>query len=163
MTEPILTYMETPLHRYTFKNKKIREWVESRCKGKVLNLFAGQTKLNVDEIRNDIDETMLAASHMEAREFVKFWAKSPTFNFNTIVLDPPYSYRKSMEFYNGHKASKFKILLDALSSIMEPDGRIIKFGYSSSKEVGFKKVEVLTICHGGAYHDTIALVEDRNI
>ena len=34
------TYMKTPLYRYTFKNKKIKKWVEENCEGKVLNLFA---------------------------------------------------------------------------------------------------------------------------
>jgi 23S rRNA G2069 N7-methylase RlmK/C1962 C5-methylase RlmI len=27
--------------------------------------------------------------------------------FDVILLDPPYSYRKSMELYSGHKNSRF--------------------------------------------------------
>jgi hypothetical protein len=40
------TYMKTPLQRYTFKNRRIREWVESHVEGRVLNLFAGKTLLS---------------------------------------------------------------------------------------------------------------------
>ena len=50
------TYIKTPLNRYTFSIKPIREWVEKECGGKTLNLFAGKTKLNVDEVRNDLDK-----------------------------------------------------------------------------------------------------------
>ena len=67
------TYLKTPLYRYTFKNRKIREWVEENCEGTVLNLFAGKYKLNVDEIRNDLREDMEAGYHMDALEFVKAW------------------------------------------------------------------------------------------
>lgn len=42
-------HIRCPLNRYTFSVKPIRHWVESVCKGKVLNLFAGPTKLNIDE------------------------------------------------------------------------------------------------------------------
>lgn len=34
------TYMKTPLNKYTFKIRKIREWVEGVVEGRVLNLFA---------------------------------------------------------------------------------------------------------------------------
>ena len=42
------TYMKTPLRKYTFENRRIREWVEQHAEGKVLNLFAGKTMLNCD-------------------------------------------------------------------------------------------------------------------
>lgn len=46
MTE--LTLINTNLRRYTFESPKIRQWVESKSNGKVLNLFAGTTKLKND-------------------------------------------------------------------------------------------------------------------
>lgn len=45
---PQLDYIKCPLHRYTFKVKNIREWVERTAEGKTLNLFAGYTKLNIE-------------------------------------------------------------------------------------------------------------------
>ncbi len=61
-------YLKCPLHRYTFSIKPIREWTERNCEGKTLNLFAGRTKLNIDEVRNDLDKEALADYRMDALE-----------------------------------------------------------------------------------------------
>ena len=52
--------------------------------------------------------------------------------FDTVILDPPYSYRKSMEMYNGNLNSKFKLIADNLPRIVTLTARIISFGYHSS-------------------------------
>ena len=64
------TYLCQPPKRYTFQQPKLRLWTEQNCKGKVLNLFAGITKLNVDEVRVDIDPDCKADYIMEAEAFV---------------------------------------------------------------------------------------------
>jgi 23S rRNA G2069 N7-methylase RlmK/C1962 C5-methylase RlmI len=51
--------------------------------------------------------------------------------FDTIILDPPYAYRKSMEMYNGHKASKFNQIKDLIPKILNKNGIVITFGYHS--------------------------------
>lgn len=89
------TYMKTPLRRYTFENRKIREWVESHVKGNVLNLFAGKTFLSCKEIRNDLREEMPADFHMDALEFVERWDRK--YPFDSIILDPPYCYDEKTE------------------------------------------------------------------
>jgi len=153
--------IKCPLNKYTFSIKPIREWVEHECEGKVLNLFAGQTKLNVDEVRNDIDETMNAEYHEDAYSFVLNWTGE---KFDTIILDPPYSYRKSMEFYNGNRASPFRKMKDAIPRILRLDGKVITFGYHSismGKGRGFAVEKVCLFSHGGAIHDTIATVERK--
>lgn len=160
------TYMKTPLYRYTFKNKRIREWVEQQCRGRVLNLFAGETKLNVDEVRNDMREDMPADFHMDALEFVDYWIRNNSMDmigkFDTVVLDPPYAYRKSMEMYDGAVSSPFNQIKDRLPTILSPDGRVITFGYHSNvmgAKRNFKQEHLLVMSHGGAIHDTIAIVE----
>lgn len=155
------TYLQTPLYRYTFKNNKIRKWVEDNVEGRVLNLFAGKTKLNCDEIRNDLDEEALADYHQDALKFCEIWNGQ---RFDTILLDPPYSYRKSMEMYKGKITSPFNALKDILSHILNPNGIVITFGYHSNvmgKQRGFKQEQILLISHGGAIHDTIAVIERR--
>ena len=87
-----LELINTNLRRYTFECPRIKKWVEDNSNGKCLNLFAGKTKLNLDEIRNDIDKTMLADYHKDAVDFVKEWKGE---KFDTIILDP-HAYRKSM-------------------------------------------------------------------
>ncbi len=161
MDLPVMDYMKTGLGRYTFANRRIREWVEGNCKGLVLNLFAGETKLNVNEVRNDLREDALAEHHKDALCFAHEWDGE---KFDTVVMDPPYSYRKSMEMYAGKVTSPFNALKDAVCRILKDDGRVITFGYHSvsmGKKRGFIQSRILLMSHGGAIHDTIAVVEDR--
>lgn len=157
----IINYIRTPLLRYTFESKAIRRWVERECEGMVLNLFAGKVKLNVNEIRNDIDPTMPAEFHMDALEFVKLWDGD---QFDTVILDPPYSIRKSMEKYNGRITSPFLKLKDELVRIVRRGGKIITFGYSTNvmgRRRGFILEKVCILSHGGAIHDTLISVERK--
>lgn len=159
----------TPLNRYTFKSPKILQWLQDYCRGEtVLNLFAGKTVITHPincvclEIRNDIDDSMIADFHMDALMFMKFSILHNS-DIHVVVLDPPYSYRKSMELYNGHRNSRFKQVLDEIEKLKSVH-TVITFGYHSSvmsKKRGFKIVEILLISHGGAQHDTIATVEER--
>ena len=117
-------YIKCPLNRYTFSVRPMKEWVETNCEGKTLNLFAGKTKLLVNEIRNDLDGEMLADYHMDALAFVLDWNGE---KFNTVLLDPPYAYRKSMEMYKGIIASPFRQLKDAIPDILKDNGIVITF------------------------------------
>ena len=154
-----LNLIRTNLRRYTFESPKIKKWVEERAKGKVLNLFSGRTKLDLNEVRNDKDKKMVADFNKDALDFVREWDGE---KFDTIILDPPYSYRKSMEMYNGHKASRFNMIKDIIPKVLNKDGIVITFGYHSvsmGKKRGFKQEKILLMSHGGAIHDTIAVIE----
>lgn len=156
---PIFEYIKCPLHRYTFKIKPIRQWVERNCEGKTLNLFAGKTKLNIDEVRNDLDIEALSDYKMDAVEFLRSYSGK---KFNTVLLDPPYAYRKSMEMYNGIRCSPFRQLKDEIKNILIFGGKVITFGYHSNtmgENRGFKVEKICLFSHGGAIHDTIASVE----
>ena len=160
------TYMRTPLYRFTFKNRRIREWVEKHCEGYVLNLFAGETKLNIHEVRNDLRGDMPCDYHMDALKLVekwKEWVETDEFRkFDTVLLDPPYAYRKSMEMYDGAVSSPFNQIKNKIPDILAPQGIVITFGYHSNsmgKTRGFKQEHILLMSHGGAIHDTIAIIE----
>jgi len=158
---PLFTYIKCPLHRYTFDVKPIRDWVELNCVGYTLNLFAGKTKLNINEVRNDLDIEALSDYKMDAVEFLRTWEGEM---FDTILLDPPYAYRKSMEMYKGIICSPFKQLKDEISNVLKPNGIVITFGYHSVVMGRNRKYNVERIClfsHGGAIHDTIASVERK--
>ncbi|WP_317173763.1 RsmD family RNA methyltransferase [Mucilaginibacter rigui] len=125
----------------------------------MLNLFAGKTKLSVNETRNDLNPDMPADHHLDALDFLKAW-QGP--KFNTILLDPPYAYRKSMELYKGIICSPFRQLKDAAVSCLEPGGIVITFGYHSivmGKVREFQAEKIALFSHGGAIHDTIATIE----
>lgn len=152
-------HFQCPLHRYTFSVKPIRQWVEQRCEGQVLNLFAGQTMLQVNETRNDLDPVMPANYHLDALDFLRSWQGK---KFDTILLDPPYAYRKSMEMYKGIICSPFRQLKDEIPHCLEPGGIVITFGYHSvvmgkTRRFGLERIALFS--HGGAIHDTIATVE----
>ena len=155
-----ITYMKQPPKRYTFEQPKLKAWVEKWCKGKVLNLFAGKVKLNVDEYRVDIDPKMVADYYGDAYEFVA----TTNMKFDTIILDPPYSLRKSREKYGGKYIGSFTKIKDALPRILNDGGRVITLGYSSvgmSEKRGFKKIALCIVCHSGDHDDTLAVVEEK--
>jgi len=157
--------IKTNLRRYTFENKKIKKWTEDQCNknGITLNLFAGKTKLNIKEIRNDIDIIVNAKYQYDALDFIKFWKnKHNNKKFSTVILDPPYSFRKAIEMYKGNYSSRFKRIADVLPDIITKNANIISFGYHSSflgKKRGYKLLKMCVFAHGGAQHCTIAIVE----
>jgi len=156
-----IDHFKCPLNKNTFVIKDIREWVEKYCEGKVLNLFAGKTILAVDEIRNDLNVNIPADFHMDALNFVKTWKGE---KFDTVILDSPYSQRKSMEMYEGIICSPFKQLKDEIPRILNLNGIVITFGYhmvSLGKVRGFVGVRGAVFSHGGAIHDTIAIIERK--
>ncbi len=158
------TYLEQPIKRYTFEMPKLKLWVESICEGKVLNLFAGRTKLNTDEIRNDLDKDVFTEYHMDAFDFINYWIENKKEKFDTVILDPPYSHRKSMEKYGGRIVSKFRKIKDILPEIINNNGIVISCGYHSTclgKSRGFEKEHICLIGHSGSYHDTIVLIERK--
>lgn len=157
------TYLLQPPKRYTFEQPKLKEWVEKWCKGKVLNLFAGKVKLNVNEFRVDIDKNCPVDYYGDAFEFVNDWKGD---KFDTIVFDPPYSLRKSREKYEGRYIGKDTKIKDVLHKILSPNGRVINLGYSStgmSKKRGFTKVAICLVCHSGNHDDTVVTVEDKDL
>jgi hypothetical protein len=155
------TYMAQPPKRYTFEQPKFKEWVEHHCMGLVLNLFAGKVKLNVNEVRVDIDPDMPAEYHMDALDFVNtHWGKV----YDTVILDPPYNVRKAREKYQGRWIGKLRQLKDALPAIIRPQGRVISLGYDTvgmSRSRGFEKIAICVICHNGDHNDTLCVVEEK--
>ena len=156
-----LELIHTNLRRYTFESPKIKKWVEINSKGRVLNLFAGNTELEVDEVRNDLDPNALADYHLDAVDFVRGWEGGA---FDTIILDPPYSYRKSMEMYGARRASRFRMLADEIPRILSAGGRVISFGYHTTfmgAVRGFALSGLCVFAHGGAQHGTIGIIEEE--
>ena len=154
------TYLTQPPNRYTFRQPRLKKWIEAWCSGKVLNLFAGLTKLNVDEYRVDASSSMVADYYGDAYKFVK----ETDMKFDTIVLDPPYNLRKAREKYDGVYIGSFTKIKNELNRILNHDGVIITLGYDTvgmSKIRGFKKVAVCIVCHNGDHNDTLCLVEKK--
>lgn len=154
------TYLYQPPKRWTFAQPKLKEWVESWCRGKVLNLFAGKTRLDVNEVRVDISDKFEPDFCCDALEFI---SKSKQ-KFGTIILDPPYNWRKAKEKYHGNYIGSYPRLKNELIKITKQGSRVISLGYDSvgmSKSRGFEKIAIALVCHSGDFHDTICVVEEK--
>jgi len=160
----MIEMINTGLKRYTFKSPNMKKWVESNSSGLVLNLFAGRVKLDLDEVRNDIDKGANAEYNYDALDFVAYWEQNKKELFDTVILDPPYSYRKAMEMYKGNYSSRFKRIADQLPNIIKTRAKVISFGYHSTflgKKRGYKLNKMCVFAHGGAQHCTIAIIEKQ--
>ena len=154
------TYMLQPPNIWTFKQPRLKIWCEKWCKGKVLNLFAGKVKMDVDEYRVDISKEFNPNIVCDAQKFIE----TTKLKFDTIIFDPPYNWRKARESYKGNYIGNERKLKDILSRVLNKNGRVISFGYDSTgmaKSRGFKKIAICLVCHNGNHHDTICLVEEK--
>lgn len=152
------TYLTQPPNKWTFRQPKLKLWTEDWCQGKVLNLFAGQVKMNCDEFRIDISDEFNPDLVMDAYDFIK----TTNMKFDTIIFDPPYNLRKSREKYDGKYIGSLTKIKNILKRVLNPNGRIIHFGYDSvgmGKGRGFEKIGICLVCHNGDHNDTICLVE----
>lgn len=153
-------YLTQPPKRYTFQMPQVKLLVERWCSGKVLNLFCGYTRLNVDEYRVDSDVDMPADWHGDAFDFVK---NLDGRLFDTVVLDPPYNLRKAREKYGSRCIGSLTKIKDELPRIIRLGGRVISLGYSSvgmSYRRGFVKRKIGLVYHGGDHNDTIIVLEE---
>jgi len=158
-----LFYITSPPTRWTFEPPQVRKFIIENLKGKVLNLFAGQTKLKESYIynkktfrgypgeivRNDIDPKIDADLHIDAMEIHKHFEKN---TFDTVILDPPWNIRKAREKYEGKYMGRYKIVKQNILKIMKQDARVISCGFDStgmSKSRGFIKTKILLVNHGG--------------
>lgn len=158
-----ITYISQPPRRYTFSTAPIANWIRMKTQnGSVLNLFSGKTRLydyihEITETRVDTNADMKPDYLMDANDFLDL-AIQKGFKYNTIILDPPYTYRKSMEKYDGKIISNFQRVKEKIPEIIETNGNVISCGYHSvvmGKSRNFEVKDILLISHGGAHHDTI--------
>ena len=157
-------YIEAPPTKWTFDPSSVCRFVEKELEGRVLNLFAGQTKLrhSGEIVRNDMDEDKDADIHIDATNCREHFSDG---SFDTLILDPPYNVRKAREKYEGEYMGSFKRVKDQSQHLIKPaGGKVITFGYDStgmSKSRGFEKQKVALINHKGDHNDTICVIERR--
>lgn len=156
-------YILQPPKKWTFEQPKLKKWTEENSKGKVLNLFAGKTKLNLNEYRIDLNDEFKPDYVGDCYEFV-LYAIEKKIKFDTIIFDPPYNLRKSREKYGENRyIGSLTKLKNILPRILNLNGWVLSYGYDSvgmSKSRGFKKISICLVCHNGDHNDTICLKEE---
>lgn len=128
-----LTYWTIQPDRWTFGAHKIREWVETRLTGCVLNACAGRTHLTHDGpiVRNDIDPDIDADLHHDIRELSDVLDHE---SFDTLILDPPFSSRQATTTYGQPMDAHLSAdeLGPVVDKLLRPGGRLIRFGYTTA-------------------------------
>jgi len=159
-------YLCQPPKKWTFEQPKLKKWVEGWCRGELLNLFAGKIRLELDEFRVDISDEYKPHVVLDCRDFVADQCSIKAPPFDSVLLDPPYTWRKAKEKYGGKMIGQYPRLKDELLDILTPNARVISLGWDTvgmSKSRGFKKIALCVVCHGGDHRDTLCLVEERQL
>jgi hypothetical protein len=130
---PKLTYWTVQPDRWTFGARKIRDWVETRLTGRILNACAGHTQLDHKGpiVRNDIDPAIDADLHYDIRELPDVLDHE---SFDVFLLDPPFSRRQATETY-GRTTDTYLSddeLGPAVDALLRPGGHLIRFGYTTT-------------------------------
>lgn len=151
---PHLSYWSVRTNNWTFKNTKIRAWVESKLEGRTLNACSGVCQLNHDGevVRNDIQESVtldkartLNGTDYDAGETIStntdvnvpvkdLLSVFDENSFETIVYDPPFSPNQAEHTYglDGVDASSDTPIPETLDRLLKPGGKILFFGFSST-------------------------------
>lgn len=158
---PELERVVASTHKWTFRVPEIRAAVEEHLEGRVLNLFAGDSRLNHDDevVRNDINPEIDAEYNFDAIEVADYF---PPQSFDTVVLDPPFSIRNAILRYDDYNVGKWKLVADGVHKVIRPGGVVISLGHNSTglgKTRGFAKEKLFIFNHKGGHHDTFCLIE----
>ena len=118
--------------RWTFQTKKVRDEVLKHTNGRVLNAFAGKTKLSdykrgLTEVRNDINPLRPADYHFDAVEIGDVFDDE---SFDAVVLDPPFDQTQSDEHYEGMHARDMADVRKAVAPLVKPGGVIVELGWN---------------------------------
>lgn len=147
--------------------KLLKKYITENGRGWI-DPFAGDN--SPAEFTNDLNPNKQAECNLEAVEFCKM-IKGP---FRGVIFDPPYSNIQITRSYGGVglKATAqdtgggfYSRVKNAAAPKIITGGYAISFGWNSAgfgMSRGFKIVEILLVCHGGAHNDTIVTVEIRN-
>lgn len=156
-------WFEMP-RKWTFQMPKLRNWVEARCEGRILNLFGGITRLAGDVTHNDIEIRHLQPGDLSRDACDPAQWSDLAGAFDTVVFDPPYSFHQSVVSYGVKKQQKVSHARDVVEMVLRPRGRVISLGFNStgmSDSRGFDKESLALVNCGGSHNDYILLCERR--
>lgn len=157
----------------TFSIPHIKEFVEHYVRQSTVSIdpFARRTRLAT--YRNDINPKMPTPYHMEAARFLEVMAENGV-QADLALFDPPYSPRQINECYESagiacgiedtQNSALCSRVRKAMLAVLTEDAVVLSFGWNSvgmGKTFGFRPLEILMVCHGGAHNDTICVAERR--
>jgi hypothetical protein len=150
-------------NRWTFQSDAIREWVEQRLQGRVLNACAGKTKLahQHEIVRNDLDEDRDANLHVDVCEIADHLEAE---SFGTIVYDPPFSQYQASRSYEGRNVGDSALAKRQFDALLQPGGRVIQFGFTTTSmpmAMGYERREVFVWNTLGQMNDYLSVIDEK--
>lgn len=135
-----------PNHK-TFTIKPIKELISNELGRYYYDLFPHPYDMDVlERLKNVKDESL-----------------------DKIAYDPPYSQRQLFEMYKNlgqnlqSNAAYFKKLDAEIDRVMQPGGKVIRFGWNSKRiSKNFEIDRILLVSHGAAHNDTICTVQIKS-
>lgn len=121
----------TRIGKWTFATKMVRDVVLDAVHGRVLNACAGETKLEkrgCEFVRNDIDESVDADTHVDVREIHH---EHPAESFDSAILDPPFDPGRAAKLYEGWHGQEYCHARDAVAELVRPGGTVVELGWNS--------------------------------
>jgi len=118
--------------RWTFQTQAVRNTLLPYLEGRVLNPFAGKTRLDeykrgIEVVRNDLNPKRDADYHIDAAEIGEVFEDE---SFDVAVLDPPFDQTQSDEHYDGLHARDMGEVRKEVAPLVKPGGRIVEFGWN---------------------------------
>ena len=158
-----LSYWTVQPNRWTFQSDKMRQWVEQRLQGRVLNACAGKTMLVHDHeiIRNDIDQDRDADLHVDVCNIADELEPE---SIDTVVYDPPFSQNQANRSYDGQQVGDDALAKRQFDEILRPGGRVIQFGFSTTcmpMSMGYEREEVAVWNTLGRMNDYLSVVDKK--
>lgn len=126
-----IQYYRVDRNKWTFQTDRTRKWAESWLQGRVLNAFAGETALNHsgEIVRNDANPERPADHHRDVNELGNVLEEN---TFDSIIHDPPWSERQSMQSYEGYQAGEVGETMELYHRLLRPGGLVISLGFTTT-------------------------------
>ncbi|WP_302083959.1 hypothetical protein [Salinibaculum rarum] len=175
MAQPKLSYWTVQPDRFTFGATKLRNWVESRLEGEVLNACCGPTELDYDSVhRNDLNEELTLTIDGEQKTFeidadtyhdVRELNEKLETQFDVIVYDPPFTANQAESSYGCNVDAGYdRDVTEVLDALLKPGGKVLQFGYTTTmfaEHDGFCTTEVALFNTLGRMDDWFATVIEK--
>lgn len=158
----------------TFLVKPIRKFVDKYIAllpkdAVIIDPFARNCKIAT--ITNDLNPETTADFHKDSVDFLKMFEGEPV-SPSLVLFDPPYSPHQVKELYDsiglksvqqvGHRTASWKVERDIISSFQKSGDYVLSFNWNTvgmGKKRGYRKLEVLVVCHGACHNDTLCVAE----
>ena len=152
----------------TFSIPPIGTFVKRYLQGVSIDPFARNNKATYT---NDLNPNTMAYKHMPAQDFLQLLV-SERVKADTLIFDPPYSPRQISEcyaeagiktrMYDTQNSKLMRECRELFRQLANPEAICLSFGWNSvGMGKGWKILEIMIVCHGGAHNDTICMAEQK--